>query len=67
MATRAEGAELYRVYMKYKTERVVEAEDLRFLRILEDSARVEYSLHDGAVYAKSIRWLCRSPPEPSPP
>ncbi|MDO5862517.1 MAG: hypothetical protein Q4Q58_06995 [Thermoplasmata archaeon] len=54
MVTRAEGAELYRVYMKYKAEREVETEDMMFLKILANADRVRYSFHDGRVHAKSV-------------
>lgn len=54
MCTRDEGARIRETYAKYKEEREIEIDDLRFLEILADSLRVHFSIRDGKVYAQSV-------------
>lgn len=54
MCTRAAGRKIAEIYTKYEDEQEVSSEDMQYLRILMDAARVVCSFRDGKLYARSV-------------
>lgn len=54
MCTRVDGKKISDTYIKYRVEQEVNSDDIRFLKILSDSARIRYTFRDGKMYARSV-------------
>ncbi len=44
---------LRETYQKYMVKQVIDPEDIEYLRILADGYRIQFSFHEGEVYAES--------------